>query len=96
MARYSDPAERQVGPRLARRPGQQQAELERFQQERLRIRKELRDVRRGLDVEIKELGTWLKILNIALVPSLLEIGAMVLCLLLSSRLLAGRAAAHTG
>jgi ABC-type uncharacterized transport system involved in gliding motility auxiliary subunit len=75
---------------------EQQAELERFQQERLRVRKELRDVRRGLDVEIKELGTWLKILNIALVPTLLAIGAIVLALTRRRRLRAGRAAAHTG
>jgi ABC-type uncharacterized transport system involved in gliding motility auxiliary subunit len=75
---------------------EQQAELTRFQQERLRIRKELRDVRRGLDVEIKELGTWLKILNIALVPALLAIGAILLALTRRRRLRAGRAAAHTG
>jgi hypothetical protein len=38
----------------------------------------LRDVRRSLDVEIERLGTRLKILNIALVPALLAIGAIVL------------------
>jgi ABC-type uncharacterized transport system involved in gliding motility auxiliary subunit len=75
---------------------EQQAELTRFQEERLRIRKELRDVRRGLDVEIKELGAWLKILNIALVPALLAIGAIVLALTRRRRLRAGRAAAQTG
>jgi ABC-type uncharacterized transport system involved in gliding motility auxiliary subunit len=75
---------------------EQQTELERFQQERLRIRKELREVRRGLDVEIKELGTRLKILNIALVPALLAIGALALALTRRRRLRAGRAAAHTG
>ena len=75
---------------------EQQAELERFQQERLRVRKELRDVKRSLDVEIKELGTWLKILNIALVPALLAIGAILLALTRRRRLRAGRAAAHTG
>ena len=36
---------------------EQEAELTRFQQERVRIRKELRDVRRSLDVEIEGLGT---------------------------------------
>lgn len=75
---------------------EQQAELTRFQQERLRIRKELRDVKRSLDVEIKELGTWLKILNIALVPALLAIGAILLAVTRRRRLRAGRAAAHTG
>ena len=75
---------------------EQEAELTRFQQERVRIRKELRDVRRSLDVEIERLGTRLKILNIALVPALLAIGAIVLAFMRRSRLRAGRAAAHTG
>jgi len=75
---------------------EQEAELTRFQQERVRIRKELRDVRRSLDIEIERLGTRLKILNIALVPALLAIGAIVLALLRRGRLRAGRAAAHTG
>ena len=75
---------------------EQQAELTRFQQERLRIRKELRDVRRGLDVEIKDLGWWIKLLNIAAVPALLAIGAILLALTRRRRLRAGRAAAHTG
>jgi ABC-type uncharacterized transport system involved in gliding motility auxiliary subunit len=75
---------------------EQEAELTRFQQERVRIRKELRDVRRSLDIEIERLGTRLKVLNIALVPALLAIGAIVLALLRRSRLRAGRAAAHTG
>jgi ABC-type uncharacterized transport system involved in gliding motility auxiliary subunit len=71
---------------------QQQAELERFQAERLRIRRELRDVRRGLDVEIDRLGTVLKAVNIALVPALLAIGAVLLAWLRRRRLAAGRAA----
>jgi ABC-type uncharacterized transport system involved in gliding motility auxiliary subunit len=75
---------------------EQQAELTRFQQERLRIRKELREVRRSLDVEIEQLGTKLKFLNIALVPLLLAIGAIALAFARRRRLRAGRAAAHTG
>ncbi|HKU15649.1 MAG TPA: Gldg family protein [Steroidobacteraceae bacterium] len=75
---------------------EQEAELNRFQQERVRIRKELRDVRRSLDVEIERLGTTLKIVNIALVPALLAIGAILLALTRRRRLRAGRAAAHTG
>jgi ABC-type uncharacterized transport system involved in gliding motility auxiliary subunit len=75
---------------------EQEAELERFQQERVRIRKELRDVRRSLDVEIEQLGTTLKILNIGLVPVLIAIGAIVLAVMRRRRLRAGRAAAHTG
>jgi ABC-type uncharacterized transport system involved in gliding motility auxiliary subunit len=47
---------------------EQERELDRFQQEKLRIRKELRAVRLGLDQEIKGLGTKLKFLNIVVVP----------------------------
>lgn len=75
---------------------EQSAELERFQQERLRIRKELRETQRSLDVEIKALGTRLKAINIALVPSLLALGAILLEIMRRRRLRAGRAAAHTG
>ena len=74
----------------------QQAELERFQAERLRIRRELREVRRGLDVEIERLGTVLKVINIALVPALLAIGAILLAALRRRRLAAGRAADRAG
>ena len=75
---------------------EQEAELQRFQHERVRIRKELRETRRSLDIEIEKLGTRLKAINIALVPSLLAIGAIFLAVLRRRRLRAGRAAAHTG
>jgi ABC-type uncharacterized transport system involved in gliding motility auxiliary subunit len=75
---------------------EQEAELERFQHERVRIRKELRETRRSLDVEIQKLGTRLKVINIALVPALLAIGAIFLEIIRRRRLRAGRAAAHTG
>lgn len=54
---------------------EQQAELERFQAEKLRIRGELRQVRANLDAEIKALGTRLKFVNIALVPLLVSVFA---------------------
>lgn len=75
---------------------EQEAELERFQQQRVRIRKELRETRRSLDEEIEKLGTRLKAINIALVPSLIALGAIFLAVLRRRRLRAGRAAAHTG
>lgn len=71
---------------------EQEAELERFQRERVRIRKELRDVRRSLDLEIERLGTVLKVINIALVPALIAIGAVVIAIARRRRLRAGRAA----
>lgn len=55
---------------------EQQAELLRFQDEKLRIRKELRQVRRQLDEDIQALGGKLKFLNIAGVPLLLTFGAL--------------------
>lgn len=75
---------------------EQEAELARFQKERGRIRKELRNVRRSLDVEIEKLGTRLKIINIGLIPALLTIGAIALAITRRRRLQADRAAAHTG
>ncbi len=47
---------------------EQEGELERFQQEKLRIRKDLRDVRLQLDQDIRMLGNELKFTNIVVVP----------------------------
>ena len=47
---------------------EQEKELDHFQDEKVSIRKQLRQVRAGLDEEIKSLGTELKILNIVVVP----------------------------
>jgi ABC-type uncharacterized transport system involved in gliding motility auxiliary subunit len=47
---------------------EQEKEIDHFQDEKLRIRKELRAVRAGLDQDIKGLGSDLKIINIILVP----------------------------
>jgi ABC-type uncharacterized transport system involved in gliding motility auxiliary subunit len=52
---------------------EQEAALARFQDEKLRIRKELRDVRHRLDQDIEQLGTNLKLLNILLLPVLLTL-----------------------
>jgi ABC-type uncharacterized transport system involved in gliding motility auxiliary subunit len=59
---------------------EQQAEVQKFLDAQVRIRQELRNVRRNLDRDIDNLGTTLKILNIALVPILLTalaLGAVV-------------------
>ena len=52
---------------------EQQAEIDRFIDQRSSIRQELRAVRRGLDADIERLGTVLKVLNIGLVPLLLTV-----------------------
>ena len=57
---------------------EQQATLNGFQQEKLRIRKALRDVRHELDKDIEGLGTWLKVLNIAILPIILTLILLVL------------------
>lgn len=50
---------------------EQEAALANFQQEKLRIRKALRDVQHALNEDIESLGSWLKVLNIAVFPLLL-------------------------
>ncbi len=55
---------------------EQRTEVERFLQEKVRIRKELRQVRRDLDKNIEQLGTWLKVINIGLVPALILLVAI--------------------
>ena len=55
---------------------EQQAEIQRFLDQQVRIRQELRSVRRNLDADIDRLGTWLKVINIALVPVVLTILAL--------------------
>ena len=50
---------------------EQQAEIDRFIDQRAQIRRDLRAVQRDLDRNIERLGTWLKVINIGLVPFLL-------------------------
>lgn len=60
---------------------EQQAEIERFQDRRLQLRKELRQVQRGLDRDIERLGSLLKLLNIAVVPLLVTATGLLLVVL---------------
>lgn len=64
---------------------EQEAELNRFRSEKLRIRKELRQVRRQLDADIEALGGRLKFFNIAGVPILLTFAAVGFALLRARR-----------
>jgi ABC-type uncharacterized transport system involved in gliding motility auxiliary subunit len=52
---------------------EQQATVQQFLQEKVRLRKELRDVRFQLNADIDQLGRTLKLLNIVLVPALLTV-----------------------
>jgi ABC-type uncharacterized transport system involved in gliding motility auxiliary subunit len=55
---------------------EQQTELERFRQEQVRIRQELRTVQRELDSSIEDLGTRLKLINIVTIPLVLTLAAL--------------------
>ncbi|AOX25436.1 GldG family protein [Pseudomonas aeruginosa] len=56
---------------------EQQATVRQYMQEKLRIRKELREVQYQLNADIDALGRTLKLVNIALVPSLLTVGVLL-------------------
>jgi ABC-type uncharacterized transport system involved in gliding motility auxiliary subunit len=72
---------------------EQEAEVLRFQQERSRVRKDLRDVRRSLDVGIENLGWVLKLINIGAIPAALIVLAIVVSVRRRRRLQASRSLA---
>ncbi|PAU52786.1 ABC transporter [Pseudomonas sp. PIC25] len=57
---------------------EQQTTLQQFLQEKVRIRKELREVRYQLNADIEKLGRTLKFVNIALVPLVLTLAVLAL------------------
>lgn len=57
---------------------EQESELDHFQQEKRRIRKELRAVRAGLDENISHLGTVIKVLDIVIFPALFVLIALLI------------------
>ena len=58
----------------------QQAEISRFVAQRLRIRKDLRQIQRNLNQDIEALGTRLKLVNILLMPMLVAIAGIAVAL----------------
>ena len=66
---------KQSGDSLVLSP-EQRDELVRFRQEKVGIRKDLRDVRRDLRRDIDYLGARLKFINIALIPILIGLGGL--------------------
>jgi ABC-type uncharacterized transport system involved in gliding motility auxiliary subunit len=64
---------------------EQEKEIEHFQTEKLRIRKELRAVRAGLNENIERLGTTLKIINIVVVPLTFALLALAVWLMRRQR-----------
>ncbi len=69
---------------------EQEATLFQFQEEKLRIRKELRDVRHQLNKDIETLGSTLKFLNIAFIPILLTLLLLVANYLRTARNSSGK------
>ncbi|MCY1491443.1 gliding-associated putative ABC transporter substrate-binding component GldG [compost metagenome] len=59
---------------------EQQAAVQQFIQQRVQLRRELREVRYQLNADIEALGRSLKFANIVLVPLLLTLGALALVL----------------
>ena len=56
---------------------EQEREIERFRQELLQIRKDLRGVRHELQKNIEGLETWVKFINIGVMPLLIGIGGLL-------------------
>jgi len=73
---------------------EQEHEIEHFQTEKVRIRKELRAVRAGLNENIERLGTTLKIINIVVVPLVFAVIALLVWLWRRQRRYAAPANAH--
>jgi len=57
---------------------EQEAELKRFVAQKARVRKELRETQRGLDVDINRLNSWLKIINIGIAPLCVAVAGVVI------------------
>jgi ABC-type uncharacterized transport system involved in gliding motility auxiliary subunit len=69
-------SQRKEGENLTILSDAQRQEIEHFQDEKLRIRKELRQVRRNLLSDIDALGTRLEVLNVLLMPLLITLVAI--------------------
>jgi hypothetical protein len=71
----------------------QRLEIDAARKDILDTRKKLRDVQLQLNREISSLETWLRILNIVLVPAVLAVLAIVLALIQRARRARTRATA---
>ena len=74
---------------------EQEAELKNFTAQKSRVRKELRETERGLDVDINRLGTRLKIINIGIAPLIVAIAGVVILSMRRRRRAAPKAMAGT-
>jgi ABC-type uncharacterized transport system involved in gliding motility auxiliary subunit len=56
---------------------EQEQEIKKFTDEKTRVRKQLRDTQRSLDVDIDRLNSWLKVINIGLAPLAVAIAGLI-------------------
>ena len=84
QARLADTEQQLAALQQSEEPGktlelsdEQQQALQRFIEQKLELRRELREVRYQLNADIDELGRTLKLINIAAVPALLTIVVML-------------------
>jgi ABC-type uncharacterized transport system involved in gliding motility auxiliary subunit len=75
---------------------EQEAEIARFRDERVKTRKELRAVKRELEKDIKGLKTSLVLVNAALVPLLVAVAGVLAWRLRQKKMMEARAAARRG
>jgi ABC-type uncharacterized transport system involved in gliding motility auxiliary subunit len=68
---------------------EQEQEVRRFTAEKARVRKELRETQRGLDVDIDRLDTRLKVINIAIAPTIVTLAGGVVLSMRRRRLARG-------
>ncbi|MGJ8682057.1 GldG family protein [Paraglaciecola sp.] len=73
---------------------QQQTAIDQFMQQRINIRKSLRDVRHQLDKDIESLGNKLKLLNIAVAPLILILFLVALRALIRTKPKKAKAGKH--
>ncbi|AQZ93303.1 Gldg family protein [Halopseudomonas phragmitis] len=74
--RLAELQQNQDPTQLTELSSEQQEAIQRFLDDKLEIRKQLRDVRFQLNADIERLGNWLKVINIGLVPLLLSLGML--------------------
>jgi ABC-type uncharacterized transport system involved in gliding motility auxiliary subunit len=56
---------------------EQEQEIKKFTDEKTRVRKQLRETQRSLDVDIDRLNSWLKVINIGLAPLAVAIVGLI-------------------
>jgi ABC-type uncharacterized transport system involved in gliding motility auxiliary subunit len=71
---------------------EQEAELKKFVAEKARVRKELRETQRGLDVDIDRLDSWLKVINMAIAPLCVAVAGVIILSLRRRRRITGSGA----